>query len=214
MPPLPTSSPSVDADQAVGGAHHSDGARAAVGQGDGADHRGAVLPVGAADHVVAVGQGRDAAAADLVAVGGPDQAIGGGNRPAGGAAVAAGPGDGADHGAAVLPRRAVDDIIAVGERGHAAAGIAVAQANHVAGGRADEAVGERDHAGRPGVAVAPGDGADIGAVVLPGGAADHIVAVGKRGHAAAADVVAIGRADETVGSRHGADGAAVADCPR
>ena len=37
------------------------------------------LPVGAADDVVAVAQGRDAAAADLVAVGGADQAVAGGD---------------------------------------------------------------------------------------------------------------------------------------
>ena len=99
---------------------------------------------------------------------------------------------------AVLPERAVDDIVAVAQRGHAGAG------DFIAARGADQAVGRRRRPRwLPAGAADPGGGADGHAAVLPVGAADDEVAVGQRRHAAAADEIAAGRAGQRAEQRPG-----------
>src|SRR6185312_7002457 len=91
---------------------------------------------------------------------------------------------GVSHGA-VVPVRTIDDIVAVVQRRHARV------AESIAGRGADEAVGGGDHTGDPGGPTAKGHrtGVSHGAVV-PGGAADYVVAVPQRRHAIITDIVA------------------------
>src|SRR5205823_3570284 len=130
-----------------------------------------VLPEGAADDIVAVAQGHHAVAADLIAAGRADQAVGGGNGPDGGA-VAGAPGDRSQLEAAELPEGAADDVVAVGQGRHS-------ETDLIAARGADEAIAGRDGRDRAPTAVDPGGGAHGDAGVLPAGAADDIVAVAQ-----------------------------------
>src|SRR5262249_37180859 len=128
-------------------------------------------------------------------------------------AVALGPGDGANRGGAAVPAGADDNETAVRQRGDTAAGVAVARADRIAVGRADNAVGGGDAFDGAAIGLGPGGGADDGAVLVPVGAADHVVTVGQDGDAAAAHDILVGRADDAVGGGDGTDRAAVGGAP-
>src|SRR5205807_2537408 len=103
----------VGADEAVGGVDDAPGADRAAAPGRRAP--GAV-PLGAADHVVAVAQGNDAAVAHLIAGVGTDEAVGGVD-------------DAHDAGGAAAPGRRPSGAVPLGAADHV---VAVAQGNDAA----------------------------------------------------------------------------------
>ena len=127
----------------------------------------------------------------------PQQAVGGG-QGAGDAGGPRAPGHGARiHYRPIVPLRALDDIVAVGQGGDA--GIT----DQIVRGGSDQAVGGGDGAGDPGGARAPGYGASIhDGPVAPHIAPDDIVAVGQGGDVTS-DVVVRGRSDQAVGGGDG-----------
>ena len=197
----------VAAHQAVGRAHHARDAAGAAAPG----HRpgrggGAVFPVSAAHHVVAIAQRGDPAVAHQVVGAAADQAVGRAHhaRDAAGA-VAPGYRPGIED-AAVVPVDAVHHVVAIAQRGDPAANLVAEFAAHQAVGRAHH---PRDAAG----AAAPGrrPGLDD-AAVGPHLAAHHVVAIAQRGDPAANPVVGAA-ADQAVGRAHHALDAAGAAAP-
>src|SRR5208337_2908971 len=185
-----------------------DAGRAAAPRGRARVGGRAVGPLGAADHVVAVAQGRHAAAAaaDRVIRGTADQAVRGTDGTAD-AGRAAAPRDRARRGGrAVGPVGAADHVVAVAQGRHAAACFFVAAADRVIRRTADQAVRGTDGTADAGRAAAPRDRARTGGrAVGPVGAGHHVVAVAQGRHAGAADLVIHRTADQAV---RGTDGAA------
>ena len=183
------------ADQGVGGGDDAAGAGAAVPPSDGAGiGRRAVVPQGAANQVVAVGELDQAAAAGLVVGAGSHQRIGRRDH-ADGAAFAVTPGDRPGVlAAAVVPVTTGYDVVAVAQRGHALA------ADVVTGSAADQGVGRRYRAADAGVLADQGHGA---AAAVPDGTENDKMAVGQRHQTVAADRITAGAAGQGADQRAG-----------
>ena len=185
------------ADQAVCGGHRAAESRSCRCPRSPRRHRQrAVVPVVAAHHIVAVGQrGHTAVDADKSTGRAADQAVGGGDR-AGDAGRAVAPGHRPGIGdRAVVPVELTHHIVAVGQRRDASACRPVSLAVLPTRLLAAETTPLM-----PVVPLAPGHRACIGdRAVVPESADHHIVAVGQRRNAAAADSVARGAADQAVG---------------
>ena len=194
-------------DQGAARRHRADRAAGAVAPGHGAGvDAGAVVPVGARDHVVAVAERLDETVAeqigaDVVVAGGADQRVGR-RHGADDAAGAVDPGRRADRRRdhAVVPVGTDDHEVVIDELEHLAA------ADPVARRGADQRIEHRYRAGFPAAAVAPGHGTGIGnGEVVPRIGDDHVVAVAERGDRA--DAVLGGRAHQRIRGRDGAGNA-------
>ena len=210
------------ADHAVAGRYHAGNGVDAV---EGGQRAAVAIEVGAVDQEIGAVQllqilanlvGAVAFAGVVVAADVADQAVGRADH-AGKRAGAAAEGDRAD---ALAPGLVEHHIVVVGQHGDVAADLIAVfellvtvggEQRH--GGAADQAVGRRHHAGHAGGAIAEGERT---ARVVPGRAADQIIAVRQYLDVGAADVVAGGvalragvaggAADQAVGGGHG-DGA-------
>ncbi len=176
-------------DEAVAGAYLTANSGATVGPGNcpSPDLR-TVGPEVAADDIVTVAENRHAEVADAVIRLGTDETVAGADHAADScAAVAPGSRPCVDH-RTVVPVGTEDDIVAIGEHRH----IGVADAVIRRG--TDQTVAGADHAADSRAAVAPGYRTGVGCrTVVPMGALDHIVTVGKPPHAQATDPVIVAR---------------------
>src|SRR5262249_4927573 len=158
---------------------------------------GAIRPIAADHHVIAVGEHKNVAAHLIVGLA-AHQAVAAGDQ-AGGRRGRAGPGGGASEDrAAIGPMGTGDDHLAGVELCDWAG--TRSAAHLVAVLTADQAVGAGDLSLGAGGAIAPGDGAKAfttEAAAAPLAADDHVVAVLKCGHAIEADLVAELIADQT-----------------
>ena len=183
----------VAADQAVARRDRAAGHGLASGPGDSSDIDPRVVPEGAADDVVAVGQGCRAVEADHVVGRDPDQTVGRRHGVMGGRGARS-PGDCANIGGrSVVPEWAADDVVAIGQRGDAAT------ADAVVGGRAGEAVPGTDRSAETGGTGCPRSGAGIDhCALVPRRGVDDVVAIREGGHRAPREVE-VRRANQAVG---------------
>ena len=159
--------------------------------------RGCTVPLRAADHIVAVGQRRDAATTDMIPIRAADETArlihwtDSTDRPVDPCRRAC-----LDR-RGCAEERAADHVVAVGQ-GRDSTGSDVVEIDV-----AEEAVVHGDRAGRWSGAVDQRHRTDVGdESVVPHGTADHVTIVGQRRDAATADVVGVTGADEAVERRH------------
>ncbi len=198
------------ADETVGYRYRSGDAGAAIPPRHCSRIRGcSIIPVIAADNVIAVAQGCDAAYAHIVIGCGADETVG--YRYRSGDAGAAIPPRHCSRirGCSIIPVIAADDVIAVEKGGDAAI------AHIITGCGADETVCCRDGSGDAGAAIPPRHCSRIrGCSIIPVIAADDVIAVEKGGDAAIAHIITGCGADETVCCRDGSGDAGAAIPPR